>query len=289
MVELLVAHAADVGWRDAHGSTPLAVGLSSSARSACGALLRLRADPNARAVPPPPPRRAADKGGAFVPKVHRNFFESHASNAVDDYSRHVRQMQAEEARRQEQERRDVEAMAAEVETEFKVNHLLEQHDEDSSALSCSDDEYSFSEAAESVKLTTMHLSKVAPLRRQDMAGAPGTEEEQQRARAQALELRGLRSVRTNAEAGHEPPLMMAARRGLAELCTLLLQHSADASATDTDGDVPLCAATRAGHTEAALALLQACPCPTEHSAAVKLADQYGHDRVLQALRGYQVT
>lgn len=278
VVRLLVEAVAWVGLVDARGLTPLMAAAASGAHGAAEALLECRADPNARP--------ASRSGVGLDPKVTRTFLQGHTRNAIDDYVLHARQVAAEEARQTEQERREVEEMAEELGSGSGAEDEEEVLEEEEMGFSDEEEEdFSVEEERQSIQLETLYLSKTAPLRRQDLPGPGPTEEDIQKCHTQALAVRGLDKVPKGSL--RETAVLLAARRGAAEICKLLLSHGADVEAKDADGDTALCVAVRAGHLEASAALLAASPRPAEHAAALGLAEQYGHDQVVRLLRGYR--
>lgn len=129
------------------------------------------------------------------------------------------------------------------------------------------------------------LSRVAPLRPQDLAKPPLDPEMHQKLIAQSEKLRGV--TRRPAGAG-DTALTIAARGGHADICELLLHFNADSNAADGNGETALGVAARRGHVEACRALLSRHPSRQSHAAAVKAADEAGCESVARVLRGYDV-
>jgi len=129
------------------------------------------------------------------------------------------------------------------------------------------------------------LSREAPLRPQDLARQPPTGAARQGREARAQALRG---VAPKFDGSHDTALVIAARRGHAELCDLLLHHSADASAKDGKGETALQVAAREGHYKTCEALLMGRPpAPEAHAAALAAAEAGGFQEIYFLLQGYK--
>jgi len=129
------------------------------------------------------------------------------------------------------------------------------------------------------------LSKVAPLRPRDLAKPPPDPKIRKMLIAQSEKLRGI--TRQNAGAG-DTALTIAARKGHADVCDLLIHFGADATIPDGNGDTALIVAARCGHVKAVQTLLTMHPCRQAHAAALQAAEQAGSEATMHMLRGYDV-
>jgi len=131
----------------------------------------------------------------------------------------------------------------------------------------------------------LFLSKVAPLRKQDMAQDPLSPEDLSKVKSQAETLRNLKPALGGTG---DTALTLAARHGHYAVCELLLVYQADVNLKDKSGDTAVEISAREGHHEVCKVLMQGCPSEEVHQSALKLARAYGKEGTTAVLRGYEV-
>jgi hypothetical protein len=131
----------------------------------------------------------------------------------------------------------------------------------------------------------LFLSKVAPLRKQDMVKEPMSEEEHANARKETEHLRQLKQAHGGS---FDTALTIAARRGDEKVCELLLVHQADVNLKDSSGETAVEIAAKQGHHEVCKVLLRNNPPEEIQQSALRLARAYGKEGSTAVLCGYDV-
>mmetsp|Transcript_60910 Transcript_60910/g.122100 ORF Transcript_60910/g.122100 Transcript_60910/m.122100 type:complete len:313 (-) Transcript_60910:74-1012(-) len=293
IVKALLEAAADVRVHDSVGNTPLMVAAELGVAEVAQALLGAGADvsPVARAEEP-----SYRRMGLTSRRVHDTLVSGRRYDPVLSYTEHQRAQDVAEAQRTLEERQEVineeddeplemakldEAGVAEMPSTPTILRdgllpCLDSLSEESSEVA--DYYYDYGEGK-------YFLSKVAPLRPQDLAKPlpTGADRQAHEAKAQAL-----RSVAPLFDGSCETALVVAARSGHTDVCKVLLQHGADASAEDGKGESALEVAAAAGHFKTCEALLKGrIPAAKAHGAALAAAEAKGYHEVCMMLQGYK--
>lgn len=310
VVHVLLRHGAELHACDGRGRSPLLVAAAEGGIEAARALLEANADVH-HAVP----RSDEVHRSGLTHRVQAACLEGRstnaprcAGNALDRYVALTRASEWQEIRRLSDEQEEVSRMADESghsadsdvpAGDENVGEVAEAEDLGGAGPQCGiarawglidevplDEGGSYAESDLSGNLEFDFLSKVAPLRRVDLAKAPPSADV---VRAMALKAQDLRGLSAGGWQGRgETALAAAARRGDPDMCRLLIEHRADAEARDADRDTPLCVAARAGHVEVCAALLANGASPQDIVAAGQLARLHGHDAAVTVLSGHHL-
>lgn len=291
VLQLLLDARADVSERDSSARTALMVAAERANLRSATILLDAGADVNAVASSG---GKASSKVMGLRGQVVDTFFHGHTGNIVETFSSLQR---AKEKAKRAQEIANFEAqfmLDSEDQEEVSMSFAAIPTIEVSLAVSAiadadlepssSEEDSGYFDGGQEDFIDGVFQSRVAPLRKRDLPEEPLPPEEAQRQRDSAY---FLRRCPPRGVGGGETALLLAARRGHADLCQLFLRRGA------TDGDAALLEAARAGHAEACRVLSYGRPrsvppvSPATQAAAVEEARRYGKEVAVSALLGYQ--
>lgn len=300
-VRLLLAGAADVAARDHDGRTPLLLAAETGNADVAQALLEGGANLHDLARTELPLATLGNK------RVAETFVQRRGCNPLEDYIKYRRAKIVREGRLDK-----TQDLIFELEHEF-AEELSQDSDQvaaptdvqesdqlaaptvvitgpDSGTVITGPDSGSYvSETSESFEPAyygegKYFMSKAAPLRPRDLARPLPAGVALEAVMENSAVLRG---VQPRFHGSHASVLVVAARAGHSSVCRLLVEHQADASAADGNGETALEVAASTGHFAASEALLAGeVPTPQSHGAALSAAEALGREDVVQLLRGY---
>lgn len=291
IVKVLLGASADARARDSSGVSPLMVAAELGSVDVAEVLLGMGADLFAVAKGQEP---SPGQMGLTSRRVYDTLVQGKRYDPVLNYTERQRAADLAEAERALQEQKEVidevdlhEAETAELSGTAEIpstptillGGLLQDYEGSSEEASeIHDDFYDYGQGK-------YFLSRVAPLRPQDLARPPptGAARQEHERKAQAL-----RRVGPAFDGSCDTALVVAARGGHTEFCKLLLRRGADASAEDGKGESALEVAAHAGHYKTCEALLAGRPpAPGAHARALAAAEAVGFQEVAMLLRGYK--
>jgi hypothetical protein len=239
--------------------------------------------------------------------VTKRFYHKMAEPPTNVVGKYMQSRRREDDREELELLEELERLAAEEEEECPVSDRASEGEPDSDAVAheCRSQSSQVSEVAllgermDWVQVDGEHmdwaqvdmlpggtfLSKVAPMRPQDLAKPPPEPEVREKLIVQSERLRGV--ARHLCGVG-ETALTTAARSGHADICELLLHFGADGSMADGNGGTALSVAARCGHTDVCRVLLTQRPSRHAHAVALKAAEEAGCEAAVRFLRGYEV-
>lgn len=286
-VRALLEGAADLALRDTVGCTALTAAAELGHLAVSRVLLEFRADVNAVVCSERPTARAM---GMRSSRVVDTFIQGRGCNPVQDYMKHrrVQELVEEQRAAEEQfldldevceetsfaeEQEDCQLRASTPSGNFRLVQSL-GFDRDSSAVDSFEQEV--------YGTGKYFMSRNAALRPQDLARPlpTGTDLEAREASSKVL-----RGTEPKFDGSHATALVIAARAGHSDLCELLLQHLADASAVDGNNETALEVAAHNGHYVTCEVLLSGqAPTPQAHGAALVAAEALGLQEIVMLVR-----